>query len=155
MKGKQGCIKGNTYNITYRSTVKENSNHVTFLRGLTMAGKENFTSVKINIKPAVIFQHVCICHNMLGLTHLVKIVCEIIFKKRSLIQNYNLWNAAKQLDELHLPKQEIKLTQELHALYFKDTGEPKLFWWFIDTPTHQTSPNLPADTLWRAVKDLQ
>lgn len=57
-----------------------------------MAGKENFTSVKINIKPAVIFQHVCICHNMLGLTHLVKIVCEIIFKKRSLIQNYNSIN---------------------------------------------------------------
>lgn len=52
-------------------------------------------------------------------------------------------------------KQEIKLTQELHALYFKDAGELKLFWWFIDTPTHQPSPNLLADTLWRAVKDLQ
>lgn len=57
-----------------------------------MAGKENFTSGKINIKPAVIFQHVCICRNMLGLTHLVKIVCEIIFKKSSLIQNYNSIN---------------------------------------------------------------
>lgn len=126
MKRKQGCIKGYTYNITYRSTVKENSYHITFLRGLTMAGKDNFTSGKINIRPAVIFQHVCICHNMLSLTHLVKIVCEIIFKKSNLIQSYNsinhLFLSEMQLDELHLPNQEIKLTPELHALYFKDTG---------------------------------
>lgn len=91
-----------------------------------MAGKDNFTSGKINIRPAVIFQHVCICRNMLGLTHLVKIVCEIIFKKSNLIQSYNsinhLFLSEMQLDELYLPNQEIKLTPELHVLYFKDTG---------------------------------
>ncbi len=63
---------------------------------------------------------------MLSLTHLVKIVCEIIFKKSNLIQSYNwinnLFLSEMQLDELHLPNQEIKFTPELHALYFKDTG---------------------------------
>ncbi len=104
MKEKQGCIKGNMYNIHSKGKLLP---HYIF-RGLTMAGKENFTSGKLNIRPAVIFQHVCICRNMLSLTHLVKIVCEIIFKKSNLIQSYNwinhLFISEMQLDELHLPK---------------------------------------------------
>lgn len=55
----------------------------------------------------------------------------------------------------HTLKKEIKLSQALHALYLKNAGELSLCWCFIDTPTHQTSPNLPADALRGAVKDLR
>lgn len=49
-----------------------------------------------NIKPAVIFQHVCICRDMLGLTNLVLRMwklSEIIFKTTRQIQNYNSINS--------------------------------------------------------------
>lgn len=122
-----------------------------------------------NIKPAVIFQHVCICRDMLGLTNLVLRMWKLsvrLFSKQlgrsriiiQLIVSFFL-KCSKTAGQTTPPpppqKKEIKLTQASYACYFKDAGELSLFWCFIDTPTQQTSPNLPADALRRAVNDLR
>lgn len=111
----------------------------------------------------MIFQHVCICRDMLGLTNLVLRMWKLsvrLFAKQpgrsriviQLIGSFSL-KCSKTAGQTTPPKKEIKLTQASYTLYFKDAGEFSLFWCFIDTPTKQTSPNLPADALRRAVKD--
>lgn len=111
----------------------------------------------------MIFQHVCICSDMLGLTNLVLRMWKLsvrLFAKQpgrsriviQLIGSFSL-KCSKTAGQTTPPKKEIKLTQASYTLYFKDAGEFSLFWCFIDTPTKQTSPNLPADALRRAVKD--